>query len=194
MKRNGTSCRQVARIVRRCLEEGNSVEIDGLGVFRPCQNGAFEFVADVKPRVFIAYVEEDLPRVQRLFDQLAANGFDPWLDKRKLLPGQNWPRSIERAIDVSDFFLACFSRHGVTKRGHFHSELRYALDCAARLPLDEVYFIPIRLDECPVPAHIAQEIQYVDLFPDWDKGVARILGVMRKHARKRHAGRLRPAC
>ncbi len=175
-----TTSEQVAGIVRECLLEGRRVEIDGLGTFQPGQDGSFEFVAQTRPKVFLAYVLEDQAHVTRLFDQLREAGFDPWVDHRKLLPGQNWPRAIERAISVSDFFVACFSRRAISKKGRFHAELRYALDCASHTPLDEVYFIPVRLDECDVPARITREIQYVDLFPDWDKGFRRVVSSMKR--------------
>ena len=84
-------------------------------------------MAQTKPRVFIAYVEEDLPFARKLYRAFEDNGFRPWLDKKKLMPGQNWPRAIETAIHTSDFFVACFSRRATSKRGSFHSELRYAL-------------------------------------------------------------------
>jgi len=165
------------------------VEIDGLGLFRPTRTGGYEFVAKTTPKVFLAYVEEDREAVLKLFAGLQAHGMDPWLDRRKLMPGQNWPRSIERAIEVSDFFLACLSHRSVAKPGRFQSELRYALDCASRLPLEEVYFIPVRLDRCDVPARIAREIQYVDLFPDWDRGLNRVIRVIRQQLRRRRSNR-----
>ena len=176
---------EVAAILRRCLEDGFPVEIEGLGLFRRSAAGKVEFVPEKRPKVFIAYSEEDFAHAELLFELLAAYGFDPWLDKKRLLPGQNWPRAIENAISVSDFFIACFSRHGVTKRGHFHSELRYALDCASRIPVGAIYFIPVRLDNCQVPARITREIQYVDLFPAWDKGFERVLSALRKAGRTR---------
>ena len=33
----------------------------------------------------------------------------PGMDARKWMPGQNWSRAVEAAIETSDFFLACFS-------------------------------------------------------------------------------------
>jgi TIR domain len=129
----------VARILREALEHGRAVEIDGLGTFLPGRERGFRFVAQTKPRVFIAYVEEDLGQVKRLYDVFERHGLRPWLDKKKLLPGQNWPRAIETAIQTSDFFVACFSGRSTTKRGAFQSELRYALTCAARIPLDEIF-------------------------------------------------------
>jgi hypothetical protein len=180
-----TSSVEIARIVRRCLERGGAVEIDGLGAFQPDADGGFVFVPQVRPKVFLGYAVEDRRAAERLFDDLLRGGLDPWLDSRKLLPGQNWPRAIEQAISVSDFFLACFSRRSIPKRGHFQSELRYALDCASRQPLDEVYLIPVRIEECRVPVRVQQEFQYVDVFPNWEKGVHRIVTTIRRQLRAR---------
>ena len=170
----------VARILRQCLEDGRRVEIDGLGVFLPTHRGRFRFLAQDLPRVFLAYVQEDARTVDRLFDAIKAAGMNPWMDRHKLLPGQNWPRSIEEAIETSDFFVPCFSRHSVSKKGGFQAEIRYALDCARRVPLDEIFLIPVRLDDCRVPARIQKEWQYLDLFPDWERGIRRLLAVMRR--------------
>ncbi len=175
---------RLAGIIRRCLDEGATVEIEGLGVFRPGPHG-YGFRPATLPRVFVAYVQEDLAPAVRLYEQLRKCGYDAWLDKRRLLPGQNWPRAIESAIEVSDFFIACLSRRAVSKKGQFQSELRYALDCARRIPLDDVFFIPVRLEDCSVPSRIRREIQYVDLFPDWEKGFRRVLSVMEEQRRKR---------
>ncbi|HUA17462.1 MAG TPA: toll/interleukin-1 receptor domain-containing protein [Bryobacteraceae bacterium] len=184
--RNGSQIwtRRVARILRVALEQGASVEIDGLGTFLPGKQGA-RFVAQDTPRVFLAYVEEDLRLVKRLYQAFEESGFRPWLDKKKLMPGQNWPRAIENAIQVSDFFVACFSRRATSKRGSFHSELRFALNCAAKVPLDEIFLVPVRLDECVVPRRIARQVQYVDLFPRWDEGVNRVMAVMREQRDRR---------
>lgn len=164
---------ELARILRECLTEGRRVEIDGLGTFRAA-GGEFLFTPDTRRRVFLAYAAEDAAKVEHLYDALAVRGFEPWMDRRKLLPGQNWPRAIERAIRHADFFVPCFSTLSGEKRGRFHAELRYALDCALNQPLDGVFIIPVRLEECPVPHQIQEQIQYVDLFPDFDKGVERM--------------------
>jgi len=182
--------RRIARVVRETLVRGGSVEIDGLGTFLPGGKRGFRFVAQNKARVFIAYVEEDLSFARKLYRAFEENGFRPWLDKKKLMPGQNWPRAIETAIQTSDFFVACFSRRATSKRGSFHSELRYALFCAAKVPLDEIFFIPLRLDDCVVPNRISKQIQYLDLFPDWDAGVGRLIAVIKAHNEERARKRL----
>jgi len=186
MPSKNSSCEQVAGIVRSCLKRGGSVEIVGLGSFRPNRRGGFRFLPQTRLKVFLAYVVEDAPAAERLYADLLAQGFDPWLDRKRLLPGQNWPRAIEQAISVSDFVVACFSRRAAGKRGCFQSELRYALDCARRSPLEEVFFIPVRLEDCRLPARITREFQYVDLFPSWEKGVKRIVATL--HRRRAPSG------
>jgi hypothetical protein len=174
---------KIARLIRQFLTEGKPVAIDGLGEFRSDGAGRVTFRPRTRPQVFVAYVVEDAAPAERLCADLEAAGFDPWLDRHRLLPGQNWPRAIERAIELSDGFIACLSTASVSKRSCFQAELRWALDCASRTPLDEIFFIPARLDDCQVPPSIQRTIQYIDLFPDWEKGVRRILQVIRKRQR-----------
>jgi hypothetical protein len=175
----------VAQVVINGILSGRPVEIDGLGTFYPDRNRFFRFEPRRLPQVFIAYVEEDRPLAERLYGALEAAGFAPWMDTRKLLPGQNWPRAIETAIEASDFFVPCFSSHSVAKRGGFQAEIRYALDCARQLPLDQIFVAPVRLDDCPVPRAIQRVYQYVDLMPDWDRGARRLVTALRKELARR---------
>jgi hypothetical protein len=180
---------RVAQTVLRGLLAGETVEIDGLGVFYPDERQYFRFEERRWPQVFVAYVDEDRATAERLYETLEASGFAPWMDKRKLLPGQNWPRAIESAIERSDFFVACFSQNSVAKKGGFQAEIRYALECARQLPLDEIFVVPVRLGPCHLPGAIAREYQYVDLLPDWPRGIRRLLATMRKELERRASAR-----
>jgi hypothetical protein len=184
------SNRQVLTVLRRSLDRGLRVEIEGLGAFQRERGGIYGFQAQQKPQVFVAYVAEDLAVARKLCSALAKAGCAPWIDKDKLLPGQNWPRAIERAIEISDVFVACFSNRALSKRGQFQSELRYALECARRLPLESVFLIPVRLESCEVPLSIAGRLQYVDLFPNWTRGVRRVARSAHRAAGKRETPRL----
>jgi hypothetical protein len=181
---NGVQAGQILDILRRALERGRIVQIDGLGTFR-AGNGGYEFIAQTKPRVFIAYVEEDLRTARRLRDRLAAAGCVPWMDKDKLIPGQNWPRAIRRAIETADVFVACFSQRSGSKRGPFQAELRWALRCAQRMPLEQTFVVPVRLDSCTVPQQIRERVQYVDLFPNWEAGMKRVVQAVKRSDRVR---------
>jgi hypothetical protein len=178
---------QLSQVVIRGVAAGKTVEIDGLGVFYPDPVRGFRFEPRDLPQVFIAYGKEDIVAAGQLYDALDAAGFGPWMDTRKLLPGQNWPRAIEGAIENSDFFIACFSTNSVQKKGGFQAEIRYALDCARRLPLDEIFLVPVRVNECAVPRSIRTELQYLDLFPDWQRGVRKLIAMMRREASRRWA-------
>jgi len=185
-----TALEHLAGIVIRGLAAGEAVEIEHLGVFYPDPERGFRFEPRLEPRVFLAYVTEDAEPAARLYDALAREGLSPWIDVRNLVPGQNWPRAIERAIDCSDFFVPCFSRNSVNKWGGFQAEIRYALDCASRVPLDDIFIVPVRLDDCPVPRSIQKQFQYIDLFPDWFRGFSRLLRMMRREKRARLVKRL----
>ena len=161
-------------VVKQALTTGTPVEVDGLGVF-VLTNGALRFIADVAPRVFVAYVYEDRAYAMRLANALEGAGMKSWLDCRKLRPGQNWPGAIERAIETSDFFVPCVSKRALRKRGQFPYELRLAMRCAERMPLEQNFIAPVRIDSCDVPAAIQSKIQYVDLFPEWDAGAIRLI-------------------
>ena len=182
--------RQLTEIVLRSLARGNAVEIDGFGTFYPDPLHGVRFEAAALPQVFIAYVREDRELADRLYQTVDAAGFSPWMDTRKLLPGQNWPRAIETAIENSEFFLACFSSRSVNQRGGFQAEIRYALDCARSIPLDEIYIVPVRLDECRVPRTIQCQLQYIDLFPDWDRGARYLSAMMRREVERKKGNSL----
>ncbi len=175
----------VLEAIGRYLREGVPVEIEGFGRFELDPEGQVVFEVDGAIKVFIAYAYEDEDAAKRLSSSLKAAGFEPWLDQEQLLPGQNWPRAIDRAIEVTDFFVACLSKRSTLKRGHFQSELRYALDLASRVPLDDIFLVPARLDDCAVPRTICQSTQYSDLFPDWDRGIERITRTMRRQWSRR---------
>jgi len=168
-----------ARAVLAGLADGKAVEIDGLGTFYPHPAAGFRFAPHTRPTVFLAYGTEDRTAASALYLEFERAGFNPWMDAKKLLPGQNWARALESAIETTDFFVPCFSSRSVAKRGGFQAEIRYALDCARRVPLDEIFLVPARLDACRVPRSIQRECQYVDLFPDWSAGAARLISAIR---------------
>lgn len=171
----------LSQLIERCLRDGRTIEIDGMGTFQFNEEDEIVFAPSGRDRVFLAYAQEDRAMVRKLYQALRKAGFDPWMDQQNLIPGQNWPRAIERAIELADFVVACFSRRSTVKRGHFQCELRYALDVAAKVPAENIFFIPARLNECELPRQIAKTTHYVDLFPSWDRGLDSLIGSMRTH-------------
>lgn len=181
-----TSLENISNIVLEALGRGATVDIDGLGSFRKNGNG-YRFHPHDLPRIFIAYAHEDTAGATRIYRSLSRAGFDPWMDRFKLLPGQNADRAIQNAMETSDFAVCCFSQNSIYKRGGFQAEVRYALECARRLPLHEIFLLPVRLDACRVPLEVAHETQYVDLFQDWEAGIGRLVEAIRHQLKQPRA-------
>jgi formylglycine-generating enzyme required for sulfatase activity len=116
-------------------------------------------------RIFLSHASEDKPRVRELSRVLRENGFDPWLDEERLLPGQDWELEIANAVSSSDVVITCLSTISVNKVGYVQKELRRVLDIADRQPEGRIFIIPVRLEECRVPTRLSQW-QYADIFVD----------------------------
>ena len=172
-------------VIEDCLRDGAVIEIDGIGTLELDTNGDLTFKRNGRARVFLAYAQEDRAAVKRLHQALHDAGFEAWMDTENLLPGQNWPRAIERAIETADYFLGCFSSRSSNKRGHFQAELSYALEIASRVPPDHAFFVPVRLDRCKIPEHIAKRVHYMDLFPNWEDGVSLLASALHAHEKSR---------
>ena len=180
---NSQRDKALLQLIDRRLREGAAIEIGGMGSFTHDGNNRIVFSPTGDPLVFLGYAQEDRAKVKKLFRALQKAGINPWMDCQKLLPGQNWRRAIEQTIELSDFFLGCFSSHSVLKRGQFQSELTFALEIATRFPQDDVFFVPVRLDDCELPRRISSTTHYVDLFPDWNRGVRKLISALRRKAR-----------
>jgi hypothetical protein len=109
-------------------------------------------MAETKPiQIFLCHASEDRAMVLEIYDRLKSLGYTPWLDKRDLLPGQNWPLEIQMAIEASDFVLVCLSKNSVTKRGYVQREFKLVLDVPTEIPEGTIYAIPVRFDDCTIP-------------------------------------------
>jgi hypothetical protein len=122
--------------------------------------------ADRKLRVFLCHASEDKPIVYGLYERLILESWiEPWLDKEKLLPGQDWNLEIEKAVETTDAVVAFLSKKSVTKEGYVQKELRKVLDVADEKLEGTIFIIPLRLDDCEVPRSL-KRWEYLDYFPD----------------------------
>lgn len=132
-------------------------------------------------KVFISYASENINSARKLYNEFKLSPeIEPWFDKECLLPGMKWHPAIRKAIRESNYFIALFSSKSIKKRGYVQNEIKEALDILREFPEDQIYFIPIRLDECSIHYESLREIQYVDFFPNWNDGLQRVLKVISK--------------
>lgn len=130
-------------------------------------------------KVFISYAKEDYNSAIKIYNELEKlEGITPWIDRKSLLPGQQWKFAIKNAISNSHFFIALISNNSVTKDGYVQKELNEALEMLDRKPATKVYIIPARLDECYPEHPKLQDLHWVDLFKSWDEGLLEIINVL----------------
>jgi hypothetical protein len=113
--------------------------------------------------IFLIYAHGDKETVRKLHQRLARDGINAWLDSQNLQPGQDWQHEIRRAILHSDLVLVCLTRAFDKQPGYRHEELKIALERARFLEEDKVFIIPVRMEECEMPATLSH-LHRVDLF------------------------------
>lgn len=114
-------------------------------------------------KVFISYAKENSEHASRFYELLTQEGASPWMDEKKLLPGQNWEAEIEKAFNDANVILLLLSSKSVSKRGFVQREANDAIERLRYKQPTDIYVIPLLLEPCDVPTHIAGRLQYVDI-------------------------------
>jgi HD-GYP domain-containing protein (c-di-GMP phosphodiesterase class II) len=115
-------------------------------------------------KVFLCHAHSDKNTVRDLYLRLTRDGVDAWLDKAKLLPGQDWELEIRRAVRESDVVVVCLSKQ-FNQVGFRQKEVRLALDTAMEQPEGEIFIVPARLEECETLESL-RKWHWVDLFEE----------------------------
>ncbi len=117
-------------------------------------------------RIFLCYANEDKEQVDAIYDRLRDLGFEPWMDKRDLRPGEHWRQVILRVLRECDFVIVFLSQNSVSKRSFVQQEFKLTLEVMQEFPEGTIHTIPVRLDDCEVP-DLFGEIHWANLFePD----------------------------
>lgn len=111
--------------------------------------------------IFISYASPDRERVLKFYDWLEHKGFNIWMDCKNIKAGQNWDFEIKRALDKATFVLMFISNISYDRRGYIQREIKLALDKLDEKLIDDIYIIPVLLDEdAKVPDQL-KGIQYI---------------------------------
>lgn len=116
-------------------------------------------------KVFISYARLDLNEVEDIYMVLLKHEIAPWMDVHNIVGGENWLRSIYKAIDDCEIFLAVLSTNSVSKRGVIQKELKKALDKWEGMLPEDIYIIPLRIDDCLIP-ELLKDFQVIN----WNNG------------------------
>ncbi len=113
-------------------------------------------------QVFISHAKEDYEIAEQLYHHLMENGYSPWLDKKKIKVGEDWDYAINKALKESTFVILLLSSVSVKKRGYVQKEFNLAIKYSKNMLIDDIYIIPILLDNCEVPDHL-RKFQWIEL-------------------------------
>ncbi len=135
---------------------------------------------DIRPlRAFLCHASDDKSEIEKLYNKLCEDHIDPWLDKKALIPGQDWKLEITRAVRNSDVVIVCLSHRSINKIGFVQREVKFALDVAEEQPEGSIFIIPAKLEECDIPQRL-QQWQWVNLYEQ--DGYERLLLALRVRA------------
>lgn len=115
-------------------------------------------------QIFISYTKADQDRVIPIYEFLICNGYpNTWIDCKKLLPGQPWEFEIKRNLKKSEIVIIFLSNNSISKRGYVQRELKIATTYIEEKLQDDIYIIPIRLDDDAKIPDSLSEIQYLNI-------------------------------
>ena len=132
---------------------------------------------------FISYVSEDMAIADYFEEILKKNGIKIWRDTNNLGAGARWKDHILEGIRAGGYFLPLFTKKWLQReRTYANEELAIAIEELRMRPRDNVWFIPIRVDDCQIPdrpiggGERMSDIQRVDIgLLGWGKGLTKLL-------------------
>ena len=83
------------------------------------------------------------------------------MDIHDITGGEDWLHAINIAIDKCELFVPILSNNSVNRRGMIIKEVQRALDKWNGMLPSDIYMIPLRLDDCPIP-ELVQRLQVID--------------------------------
>jgi hypothetical protein len=134
--------------------------------------------------VFISYVREDTAKVAQLEALLREAAIPIWRDTEDILPGDDWPTHVRRAITKDALaFIACFSQNSLGRTQTWQNEELALAVAQLRLRSPDIpWLIPVRLDDCAIPdldigyGRTLTHLHHADLFGvHYDRGARRLI-------------------
>ena len=112
-----------------------------------------------EPRLFKVVViyqveERTKKKVVELCAQLRACNIDVFMFSESMPIVEDHEVEMEERIRSADSVIICYSENFEKGKGYRHQEVDIALNEQKKRPRGNVYLVPIRLDECEVPAYL----------------------------------------
>lgn len=116
--------------------------------------------------LFISYSVANKAFVERLVADLEAGDRQVWVGHLNLKGGQDWPNTIEEAIDRSAVVLVVLSPESAESQ-YVRAEYGYAIAQHKRV-------VPLYLQECKVPM-LLEPLHWIDFTGSYEQGLQKLL-------------------
>lgn len=115
--------------------------------------------------VFLSYTVADRDRVSEYYSQLRSD-FNVWMDAFSIKVGQNWEFEIQKAQTNASIVVLFISKKSIDKRGYVQKEMNFALEKKKEKLIDDIYIIPVLLEEMEPPP----QIEDIHILYDYKEG------------------------
>src|SRR5258708_23170263 len=126
---------------------------------------------DTPITLFISYAHADSAFVERLEADLQTQGFDPWVDRQRLVGGQRWRRELQDAAKRAQVLLIVLSPDAVASQ-NVQIEYDYVLELGNLV-------IPVYYRQCDIPMEL-RTIQWIDFRQSYEQGITALLQALHR--------------
>jgi glucokinase len=137
-----------------------------------------------KHDVFLSYASEDLEIANRIRTELETERYSVWMDKRRILAGDNFTTEIFDAISKSKYFLIVLSSYS-TQSNFVRQELEAAWNQSINGA--DVIVIPILYENCPIPL-VLRQIHYIDFTKSTQSALRELIDTLHGHEQRGRGG------
>jgi formylglycine-generating enzyme required for sulfatase activity len=119
--------------------------------------------------VFVSHSSRDLKPVRALVDALEKRGVACWISERDIAAGDNYGDSIVDAIEKASAMVLVFS-----SAANDSDEIKKEVALASQR---RITVVPVRIEDVAPSKAFRYELatrNWIDIFPDWDAGVAKL--------------------
>jgi len=113
-------------------------------------------------KIFLAHAKEDEKVTEDIYNILAEKGYSPWMDIRDIPAGVNWDFEIQKNFSNSNIIIIILSKVSTQKNGYIRREINEAIDKLKYYKPDDIFVIPLLIDDAQVPSYISSKIQFID--------------------------------
>lgn len=113
-------------------------------------------------KLFLAHAKEDESATEEIYERLKSIGYNPWMDIKDIPAGVNWDFEIQKNFSNSNIVIIILSHISVQKNGYIRREINDAIEKLKYYKPDDIFVIPLLIDDAQVPSYISSKIQFID--------------------------------